>query len=214
MTPDPIIKICGITRAADALHAVEEGATALGFVFWPRSPRVISRGRARDIIAALPAHVTMVGVFVNESAEGIRRVVEATGIHAVQLHGDETPQDADGIDLPILKSVSLDDAAAQSSVWPDDTTLLLDVADPVRRGGTGVVIDWARAADVARHHRVVLAGGLTPLNVEQAIRTVSPFGVDVSSGVEESPGVKDAEKVSSFLSNARRAFSAQQKRTL
>jgi phosphoribosylanthranilate isomerase len=131
----------------------------------------------------------------------------------VQLHGDEKPQDADGIDLPILKSVSLDDAAEQSSVWPDDTTLLLDVADPVRRGGTGHVIDWARAAEVARHHRVVLAGGLTPLNVEQAIRTVSPFGVDVSSGVEESPGVKDVEKMSSFLSNARRAFNAVKART-
>jgi phosphoribosylanthranilate isomerase len=214
MTPDPIIKICGITRAADALHAVEEGATALGFVFWPRSPRVIGCERARDIIAALPAHVTTVGVFVNESAEGIRRVVEATGIHAVQLHGDEKPRDADGIDLPILKSVSLGDAAEQSSVWPDDTTLLLDVADPVRRGGTGVVIDWTLAADLARHHRVVLAGGLTPLNVEQAIRTVNPFGVDVSSGVEESPGVKNAEKVSSFLANARRAFAVPQKRTL
>jgi phosphoribosylanthranilate isomerase len=211
MTPDPIIKICGITRVADALHAVEEGATALGFVFWPRSPRVISCERARDIITALPAHVTMVGVFVNESADGIRRIVEATGIHAAQLHGDENPQDADGIDLPILKSVSLDDAAAQSSVWPEDTTLLLDVADPVRRGGTGVVIDWARAAEVARHHRVVLAGGLTPLNVEQAIRTVNPFGVDVSSGVEESPGVKHAEKVSSFVSSARRAFAVLQK---
>ena len=131
MTPDPIIKICGITRAADALHAVEEGATALGFVFWPRSPRVISREWAKDIIAALPAHVTMVGVFVNESAEGIRRVVEATGIHAVQLHGDETPRDADGIDLPILKSVSLDDAAGQSSVWPEDTTLLLLSGEPL-----------------------------------------------------------------------------------
>jgi phosphoribosylanthranilate isomerase len=158
--------------------------------------------------------VTTVGVFVNESAEGIRRVVEATGIHAVQLHGDEKPRDADGIDLPILKSVSLGDAAEQSSVWPDDTTLLLDVADPVRRGGTGVVIDWTLAADLARHHRVVLAGGLTPLNVEQAIRTVNPFGVDVSSGVEESPGVKNAEKVSSFLANARRAFAVPQKRTL
>jgi phosphoribosylanthranilate isomerase len=214
MTPDPIIKICGITRVADALHAVEEGATALGFVFWPRSPRVISCERTRDIITALPAHVTMVGVFVNESADAIRRIIEATGIDAVQLHGDEKPQDADGIDLPILKSVSLDAAAAQSSVWPDDTTLLIDVADPVRRGGTGVVVDWARAAEFARHHRVVLAGGLTPRNVEQAIRTVSPFGVDVSSGVEESPGVKDAAKVSMFLSNARRAFSAQQKRTL
>jgi phosphoribosylanthranilate isomerase len=196
------------------VHAVEEGATALGFVFWPRSPRAISCDRARDIIAALPATVTMVGVFVNESADGIRRVVESTGIHAVQLHGDETPQDAEGIDRPILKAVSLDAAAGQTSPWPSDTTLLLDVADPVRRGGTGVALDWARAAEVARHHRIVLAGGLTPLNVEHAIRTVSPCGVDVSSGVEESPGAKDAAKVSLFLSNARRAFAALQSRTL
>jgi len=200
------LKICGITRVADALHAVHQGATALGFVFWPGSPRAIDDDRAAEIIAALPAHVATVGVFVNESVEGVRRVIETTGIRAVQLHGDEPPLFAEAIGHPLLRAVTLDEMAEASRVWPVDTTFLLDTSDPVRRGGTGVTIDWSQAAAVARGHKVVLAGGLTPLNVEEAIGTVRPFGVDVSSGVEATPGVKDPDKVSLFLANARRAF--------
>ena len=206
MIPDPFVKICGITRLVDALHACQRGATALGFVFWRRSPRAISPDRASEIIAALPANVTTVGVFVNEPLDGIRRVIEATGIGAVQLHGDETPQDSEGVDRPILKSVTLDQVVEASHAWPADAILLLDASDPVQRGGTGTAIDWARAAVVSRHRSIVLAGGLTPQNVEEAIRTVRPSGVDVSSGVESAPGIKDFEKVSLFLSNARRAF--------
>ena len=206
MTPDPFVKICGITRLVDALHACRQGATALGFVFWPRSPRAVSPDRASEIIAALPANVTTVGVFVNEGLEGIRRVISTTGIGAVQLHGEETPQDSEGVDRPILKSVTLDQAVEASHTWPSDAILLLDASDPVRRGGTGVAIDWARAAQVARHRSIVLAGGLTPQNVEDAIRTVRPYGVDVSSGVESAPGIKDFDKVSLFVANARRAF--------
>jgi phosphoribosylanthranilate isomerase len=208
MTPDPILKVCGITRLVDALHAVQQGATALGFVFWERSPRAVSAAQAREIIAALPNGTTAVGVFVNESAAQVREVVAVTGVRAVQLHGDETAEGFDRLDCPLFRAVTLDDLATTSRSWPAETTFLLDASDRVRRGGTGTAIDWDRAAVAARHHRLVLAGGLTPLNVEQAIRTVRPYGVDVSSGVESSPGIKDFEKVSAFLVNARRGFAA------
>lgn len=208
MKEDPVLKICGITRLVDALHAVQRGATALGFVFWSKSPRAISSKDAKEIIAALPQRVTPVGVFVNELPEQVRAVLRATGIKAVQLHGDEKLADFDFLECPLLRSVTLDELAETSRRWPAETTWLLDAADSVRRGGTGVAIDWSRAAVAARGHKIVLAGGLTPLNVEEAIRTVRPIGVDVSSGVEVSPAIKDFEKVSAFLTNARRAFAA------
>jgi phosphoribosylanthranilate isomerase len=208
MTPDPILKICGITRLVDALHAVKEGATALGFVFWTNSPRAIAPADAKSIIAALPPKVTPVGVFVNEAPQTLREVLKLTGVKAVQLHGDEMLADFEFIECPLLKSATLDHLTETSRAWPAETTLLLDAADRVKRGGTGVAVDWNKAAAAARNHRVVLAGGLTPLNVEEAIRTVRPIGVDVASGVEASPGVKDFAKVSAFLTNARRAFAA------
>jgi phosphoribosylanthranilate isomerase len=133
-------------------------------------------------------------------------VVAQTGVKAVQLHGDEAPGDFDSLNCALLRSLTLDDLDETSRGWPAETTWLLDASDRVRRGGTGIQIDWDRAATVARKHKVVLAGGLTPSNIEDAIRVVRPFGVDVSSGVEASPGIKDAAKVSAFLENARRAF--------
>jgi phosphoribosylanthranilate isomerase len=200
------LKVCGITRLTDALHAVEQGATALGFVFWPRSPRHVTSERAREIVAEIPSSVTTVGVFVNESVDGIRSVIARTGISAVQLHGDEPPAYVEALGWPVFRSVTLESAADVCSAWPPDTTLLLDAADSVLRGGTGKTLDWSRAAAVARARPVVLAGGLTPVNVADAIATVRPFGVDVSSGVEESPGVKDFSKVTRFLANARDAY--------
>ena len=208
MTADPILKVCGITRLVDALHALQQGATALGFVFWEKSPRKIDPGQAREIIAALPKGTAAVGVFVNASVEQVHGVMTVTGIKAVQLHGDETAADFDRLDCPLFRSVTLDHLVETSRGWPAETTFLLDANDRVRRGGTGKTIDWDRAAVAARHHRLMLAGGLTPLNVEEAIRTVRPNGVDVSSGVESSPGIKDFEKVSAFLANARRGFAA------
>ena len=204
----PLLKVCGITRLVDALHAAQQGATALGFVFWAASPRAISPADAKSIIAALPPKVTPVGVFVNESPETLREVLSVTGVKAVQLHGDERLADVEFLECPMLRSTTLDDVAETARAWPAETTLLLDAADRARRGGTGVAIDWDKAAVAARYHKVVLAGGLTPLNVEEAIRTVRPVGVDVSSGVEASPGIKDFAKVSAFLANARRAFAA------
>jgi len=201
-----VLKICGITRLEDALQAVESGATHLGFVFWSRSPRAIEPDRAGEIVSALPAGVTSVGVFVNESVDDVRRAVERSGVAAVQLHGDEEPSYAGELDMPIYRSVTLDGAPAAADAWPAGTVLLLDAADPIRRGGTGETVSWARAADVARRRPTVLAGGLTPDNVEEAIRTVRPYGVDASSGVECRPGVKDAARVADFVTRARRAF--------
>ncbi len=199
------IKVCGITRLTDALHAVQHGATALGFVFWPHSPRYVTPERAGDIIAELPSTTTTVGVFVNEPVDGVRAVIARSGITAVQLHGEEPPWYAEALGWPVLRALAMADVDAACEVWPKGTTFLLDSIDPVRRGGTGATVNWAKAAAVAQIRRVVLAGGLTPLNVAEAIGTVRPYGVDVSSGVEESPGVKSFDKVARFLENARHA---------
>jgi phosphoribosylanthranilate isomerase len=203
------VKICGITRLTDALHAVKAGATALGFVFWPHSPRYVTPERAAEIIGELPSAIVTVGVFVNEPVTGIRDVVGKSRITMVQLHGDEPPAYADGLGWPIIRSVSVEDANDTRSAWPAGTVFLLDAIDPVRRGGSGGQVDWARAAAIARDQRIVLAGGLTPANVAQAIAAVRPYGVDVSSGVEQSPGVKDFDKVARFVANARSAFEEQ-----
>jgi phosphoribosylanthranilate isomerase len=205
MTPDPIIKICGITRLEDALHAAEHGATALGFVFWPRSPRCVQPATAAGIIAALPAGVTPVGLFVNDLADRIRDIVAETGIRTVQLHGDEPATFAALLATPVMRAISLD-RRKEIATWPAGTTFLVDAADPIRRGGTGTLIDWRRAAVLARGCRLVLAGGLTPENVAEAIEVVDPSGVDVSSGVEDAPGIKNPGKVARFLASARSAF--------
>jgi phosphoribosylanthranilate isomerase len=196
------IKICGLTNEGDAAHAAAAGATALGVVFAPASPRCISPDRARDIVEAVPAEVPVVGVFVNAPLEEIVAVVAHTGIRIVQLHGDEPEHYAVALKMPLLRAAGVD---AALDAWPT-ATLLLDAVSAVERGGTGRRVDWERAAAVARQRRTVLAGGLTPDNVAEAIATVRPFGVDVSSGVEASPGRKDRDKVSRFLDNARKAF--------
>jgi phosphoribosylanthranilate isomerase len=200
------IKVCGITRVSDALHAIEQGATALGFVLWPKSPRAVTVDRAAEIIAELPSHVMTVGVFVNEPVDSIRSAAEHARLTAVQLHGDEPPAYADALDWPVIRAVKVDEIDLAADAWSADTALLVDNIDPVRRGGTGGAVDWSRAAGIAKTRRVVLAGGLTPENVATAIRAVHPFGVDVSSGVESAPGVKDLDKVTQFISNARLAF--------
>jgi phosphoribosylanthranilate isomerase len=203
------VKVCGITRLTDALHAVRAGATALGFVFWPHSPRYVTPERAAEIIGELPSSMVTVGVFVNEPLDGIRDVVAKSRITTVQLHGDEPPAYADGLGWPIIRSVSVEEADEACPAWPAETLFLLDAVDPVRRGGTGGQVDWIQAASVARDWRILLAGGLTHENVAEAIAIVRPYGVDVSSGVEHSPGVKDFDKVSRFVANARSAFEDQ-----
>jgi phosphoribosylanthranilate isomerase len=204
------LKICGITSLDAAEHAVEQGATALGFVLWPRSPRFVPRSEVARIVAQLPPTVTTVGVFVNEASDEIARTMERTNLSAIQLHGDEPAAYGHALAWPILRAVTLETAPRIVLEWPEDTTLLLDAADPERRGGTGQQVDWEAAAALARKHRVVLAGGLTPANVAVAIARVRPYGIDVSSGVEDAPGVKNPDKVSQFLASARKAMMSQE----
>jgi phosphoribosylanthranilate isomerase len=192
-----LVKICGITRVEDAAAAVEAGASAIGFVFWPGSPRFIDPHRARAIAATLPAFVTPVGVFVNQPAEYVRGVASLVRLGAVQLHGDETPAYAAGLSSPVLKALAMAGADNDSPIaaWPASTLLLLDVHDPVKRGGTGRTIDWNAAASIAARRRIVLAGGLRPDNAAEAVARVRPYGIDVSSGVERAPGVKDHQRL-------------------
>lgn len=193
------VKICGITRAEDAELAASLGAAAVGFVMWPRSPRFVEPARARDIVRALPPFVTPVGVFVNQPAGHVKDVAAVVGLGAVQLHGNEDVGFCRAIGRRVIKAASVAQAAALAAFWPPDVTLLLDALDPERRGGTGETVDWAAAAVVAAGRRVILAGGLTPENVGEAIRTVRPFAVDVSSGVESAPGVKDERCLRAFF---------------
>jgi phosphoribosylanthranilate isomerase len=188
-----LVKICGITRLEDAQAAVACGAGALGFVFWPGSPRFIDPHRARAIVATLPPFVTTVGVFVNQPADHVTGVASLVRLGTVQLHGDEAADYAAGISTPVIKAVTV--ANPQLSTWPARITLLLDVYDPEKRGGTGRTVDWTVAAAIAAQRKVLLAGGLTPENVVDAVTRVRPFGIDVSSGVERSPGVKDHQRL-------------------
>jgi phosphoribosylanthranilate isomerase len=190
-----IVKICGITRAEDARLAASLGATAIGFIFWPSSPRAISPLRARAIVDALPGSVTTVGVFVNAGRDEIEAAADEANLQAVQLHGDETPDLARSLSRRVIKAITLaGDIDERVNEWPG-TMLLLDAHDAAKRGGTGRVIDWDRAAAIARAHDIILAGGLGPANVADAVARVRPAGIDVSSGVESSPGIKDPGKL-------------------
>lgn len=188
------VKICGITREADAEAAVAAGASAIGFIFWPKSPRHIEPGRAAAIVRNLPPFVTPVGVFVNESAEHMNAVADIVGLGAVQLHGDEEPTLLSGITRPVVKAVGRVDADSGFG-WPERVVLLVDAHDPERRGGTGARADWDAAAVLATSRRILLAGGITPANVVEAVTRVRPFGIDVSSGVEDAPGIKSADRI-------------------
>lgn len=197
------VKICGITRREDAEAAVACGADAVGFVFWAGSPRCLDAAHAREIIKGLPSSVTAVGVFVNQPVDAVNAIASAARLGMVQLHGDEDRDYVRAIERPVMKAVALragsDGASVGFAGWPDGVRMLLDVHDPVKRGGTGRTIDWTIAAEVARHHEIVLAGGLTPVNVSEAITQVRPYGIDVSSGVEASPGIKDHERLKALF---------------
>jgi phosphoribosylanthranilate isomerase len=200
MTDRPRVKICGLTRLEDAERAIALGADALGFVFWPRSPRAVTAERAAALFRSLPPFPVRVGVFVDASPDAIARVLEVASLNVVQLHGDEPPDDYARLGLPLIKAVTLsdDDETAADSV-PSGITPLVDAVDAVQRGGTGRTADWTRAARLAARRRIVLAGGLTADNVGQAVATVRPWGIDVSSGVERSPGIKDHDRLHAFF---------------
>ena len=199
------VKICGITRTEDAEAAVALGATALGFVFWRESPRFIDWAAAQAIVAALPPEVASVGVFVNQDSGEVNDVAAQVKLGMVQLHGDETVEYAAAMTRPVVKAfpVSCDTRPVEADAWPASVTLLLDVHDPERRGGTGRTVDWATAAAVAASRRVLLAGGLSPGNVVQAITQVRPFGIDVSSGIEQAPGLKNHDRLRALFEEIR-----------
>jgi tryptophan synthase beta subunit len=200
------VKICGITRAEDARLAAELGASAVGFVFWPGSPRYVEPSHAREIVRQLPPFVSAVGVFVDQPIEHVRAVAQSVGLAAVQLHGSEAPEDAARVGVRVIRAIGADPAGfAEMERWPEPVMLLVDAADVSRHGGTGRVADWAAAARMAARRPLALAGGLTADNVEAAIRTVKPIAVDVSSGVESAPGIKDHARLRAFLGAVRRA---------
>ena len=197
------VKICGLTRIDDVAAAARAGADAVGFVLWPGSPRAVTVERAAELGRALPPWTARVGVFVSVSVDAVRAAVQAAGLSAVQLHGltEATPYLA--LPVPVLWSVPLRDGGPDPTA-PAGTTLMLDAYDPRRHGGTGRPVDWRRAAAIAGREPIVLAGGLTPDNVAEAIGTVRPYGIDVSSGVEDGPGVKSAALMTAFVDAARR----------
>lgn len=194
------IKVCGITRLEDAQCAADLGVHALGFVFWPGSPRAVSSSQAETIIGSLPPFLMPVGVFVDPTA-ALLAECQSAGITTAQVVG-EVPALPRGMRL--LRAVTLGTTPGSIvPVVPGASPVLVDAHDPVRRGGTGRRVDWQAAAAVARRRPVILAGGLQSDNVADAIRLVCPVGVDVSSGVEASPGIKDARKLAAFVAAVR-----------
>lgn len=203
------IKICGITREEDARLAVELGAVALGFNFYSRSPRYVDPEKARAIIARLPPFVWAVGVFADLSDPAqILATARQAGITAVQLHGPRFPHDAGGLNgFPVIRAVPVTANFSSSTLASvEATAFLLDAFDPERIGGSGKIIDWSLARQASSAGRpVILAGGLTPENVAEAIRAVQPYAVDVATGVESAPGIKDPAKLRAFFAAVRQA---------
>ncbi len=202
--PPVKVKVCGTTRLKDALLAVEFGADAIGFIFYKRSPRSVTVKTAKEICSKLPPFVNRVGVFVNETAEKINRIAVQCGLDAVQLHGNESPAFCRKIKPRVIKVVRVKDAASLREMkrYTVDA-FLLDTYKEDQWGGTGKVFDWDLAGRANKYGPVIIAGGLNPGNVKAAIKKAQPYGVDVSSGVERSPGKKDPKKVKSFLKAVR-----------
>jgi len=206
------IKICGITNPEDARVAVEAGADALGFVFHRSSPRSVDAEMVRWIVAQLPPFVLPVGVFVNEDVKKVRDLMDACGLALAQLHGEETVVYCETLGRPVLKTIRLRDrgsllALAEFQGRARVRGFVLDAFSEKAYGGTGETVDGTLAAEAAKAAKVLLAGGLKPDNVAEAIRQVRPYGVDVSSGVEARPGKKDPEKIRTFI-NAVKLVSA------
>lgn len=199
------IKICGLTSFDDASLAVTLGADAVGFVLWSGSPRAIAAPDVARITKRLPAFVTRVGVFVNASPREIETAVNAARLDVAQLHGDIDFQALATVPIRLVRATSLlsEAEAAEVAAWPDSIMPIVDAHDPKRYGGTGRKADWSRAANLAATRPIVLAGGLNADNVSDAIATVRPHMVDVSSGVEERPGIKDPARLRAFFAAVR-----------
>jgi phosphoribosylanthranilate isomerase len=201
------VKICGITRVEDALAAAEAGADAIGLVFYAGSKRVVSLQQAQTIVASVPPFVTVVGLFVNAARNEIEAVLSAIPLGLLQFHGDESADYCSSFRRPFIKAVRMKagvDLDAASQGFDQAQGLLLDAWDAGSFGGTGQTFDWKNARPTAARSRIIVAGGLTPANVAEAISTARPWAVDVSSGVELAPGIKSAALMQSFISEVQR----------
>jgi phosphoribosylanthranilate isomerase len=199
------VKICGITNLPDALAAVDAGADALGFMFFNQSPRNVTIETAAEISRQLPPHILRTGVFVNPPEELVFRAIAECGLNFLQFHGEETPEFCTQFGVMSMKAFRIRDADSLNALAQYNTDAwLLDACSNKGLGGTGEKFDWNLAAEASTRGRLIfLAGGLTPENVEEAVKRVQPFGVDVSSGVESAPGRKDAQKVQAFIRAAK-----------
>ena len=200
------IKICGIKTVNDALAAMDAGANLLGFNFYPKSPRYIDVDTCRDIMSVMRKyrHITYVGLFVNSSVAEVRATVETCGLSLAQLHGDETSEMLDALDGKAFKAFRGVPQNINGFARSDAPALLVDAEIKGAYGGTGVPADWNKAAELAKQYSLLLAGGLTPENVADAVRQVKPWGVDVASGVESSAGSKDTSKMRAFVQAVQR----------
>ncbi len=200
------VKVCGITRARDAVAVAEAGADAIGLVFWPDSPRAVDEAEAREILAALPPFVTSVALFVDAGEQRVREVLAAVPVDLVQFHGHESAAQCEACGRPYLRAVRVrgrGDIEHAASEFSGARGLLLDAWNARLPGGAGEAFDWNLVPDAVAQP-VVLAGGLNPGNVAGAVARVRPWGVDVSSGVEQRPGIKDARQVARFVSEVQR----------
>jgi phosphoribosylanthranilate isomerase len=199
------IKICGIKTVTDALAAMDAGADMIGFNFYPKSPRYIDVGICRNITSVMRryAHITMVGVFVNASVAEICATMETCNLSLAQLHGDETAEMLNALNGKAFKAFRGIPETMDGFARYDAPAFLVDASVKGAYGGTGVKADWNSAAELGKKYPLLLAGGLTPENVADAVRQVMPWGVDVASGVESVPGEKDASKMKAFVQAVR-----------
>jgi phosphoribosylanthranilate isomerase len=198
------VKVCGMTSLKDALVAVEEGADAVGFIFYKKSPRSVTMKIVREIVLELPPFVDTVGVFVDESAVQINKIADYCNLDIIQLHGDESPTFCKRIRRKVIKAFRIKDMQSVKKISSFQVSgFLLDTFSENLHGGTGKVFDWNLVLPAKKFGPVIMAGGLTPNNVQQAVRQVRPYGVDVCSGVESEPGIKDHKKLRAFLKNAK-----------
>ena len=198
------VKICGMTNLNDVKVAVDGGVDAVGFIFYKKSPRSVTMQTVREIVLELPPFVDSVGVFVDETAEQINKIADRCNLDRVQLHGDESPAFCKKIRRRVIKAIRVKDIQSlkKLSDYPV-SSFLLDTFSEDQYGGTGKVFDWNLAFPAKRYGPIILAGGLTPNNVRQAIQRIRPYGVDVCSGVESQPGIKDHKKMKAFLKNVK-----------
>ncbi len=203
------VKICGITNLEDAQLSVDAGADALGFIFYKGSSRYINPYEARAIASTLPPFLTTVGVFVDEEIERVIDIADYVGLTAIQLHGNESPEYCSRLSRRIIKTLKVPESGSAKdlfksiSEYDNISAILLDTYIRGKEGGTGRVFDWDTAIEAKQYGRIILAGGLTPENVVDAIERVKPYGLDVCSGVESEVGKKDPQRLRDFINRAK-----------